>query len=97
VISSGNVILLKTVKGIGQKTAERVIVELKDKIRADAASVDSATAVSGGNSAVLEEAVAALTTLGFAAAPSQMAVVTILKQDPQASVESVIRQAFKRL
>jgi Holliday junction DNA helicase RuvA len=97
VISAGNVAMLKTVKGIGQKTAERVIVELKDKIRTGAASVADGISVSGGNSAVLEEAVAALTMLGFAPAPSQKVVVAILKEDPQAPVEQVIKQAFKRL
>lgn len=97
VISAGNVTLLKAVKGIGQKTAERVIVELKDKIRTGAASIDSGISTSGGNGAVLEEAVAALTMLGFAPALSQKAVIAILKEDPQAPVESVIKQAFKRL
>jgi len=97
VISSGNVTMLKTVKGIGQKTAERVIVELKDKIRTGGGSTDSGVSMSVGNSAVLEEAVAALTMLGFATAPSQKVVMAILKDDPQAPVESVIKQAFKRL
>lgn len=97
VISAGNVTMLKTVKGIGQKTAERVIVELKDKIRTGAASIDGGAPVSGAAGAVLEEAVAALTMLGFAAAPSQKVVVAILKEEPQAPVEQVIKQAFKRL
>ena len=97
VISSGNVTMLKTVKGIGQKTAERVIVELKDKIRTGGGSADSGISMSVGNSAVQEEAVAALTMLGFPAAPSQKVVMAILKDDPQAPVESVIKQAFKRL
>lgn len=97
VISTGNVTLLKTVKGIGQKTAERVIVDLKDKIRTGAASPETGAAMPMANNAVLEEAVAALTMLGFAAAPSQKVVMAILKDDPQAPVESVIKQAFKRL
>ena len=97
VISTENVTMLKTVKGIGMKTAQRVIVDLKDKIRTDASVAESGTILPVGNSAVLEEAVAALTMLGFAAAPSQKVVMAILKDDPQAPVESVIKQAFKRL
>lgn len=98
VIRTENVTMLKTVKGIGMKTAQRVIVDLKDKIGIGSATIENgvmATAV--GNSTVMEEAIAALTMLGFAAAPSQKVVVAILKDDPQAPVESVIKQAFKRL
>ena len=73
VISTENANLLKTVKGIGLKTAQRVIVDLK------------------------EEAVAALTMLGFAAAPSQKVVLAILKEEPDAPVEKVIKLALKRL
>ena len=97
VISTENVTMLKTVKGIGMKTAQRVIVDLKDKIRTGGASVESGMTIPVGNSAVLEEAVAALTMLGFAAVPSQKVVMAILKDDPQAPVESVIKQAFKKL
>ena len=76
VISTENANLLKTVKGIGLKTAQRVIVDLKE---------------------VQEEAVAALTMLGFAAAPSQKVVLAILKEEPDAPVEKVIKLALKRL
>lgn len=97
VISTENVTMLKTVKGIGLKTAQRVIVDLKDKIRTGVASVDAGTAMPITNNPVQEEAVAALTMLGFAAAPSQKVVMAILKEDPLAPVESVIKQAFKKL
>lgn len=97
VIGGGNVTMLKTVKGIGQKTAERVIVELKDKIRIGGGQTDGGSSTAAGNGAVSEEAVAALTMLGFPAASSHKVVVAILKEDPQAPVESVIKQAFKRL
>lgn len=99
VISSGNEKLLKTVKGIGLKTAQRIIVELKDKIVStgiDAAAPVS-TAVTNLQTEVYEEAVAALTMLGFAPAPSQKVVAALLKEEPDTPVEKVIKLALKRL
>ena len=99
VISKGNEKLLKTVKGIGLKTAQRIIVELKDKIVStgiDAAAPVS-TAVTNLQTEVYEEAVAALTMLGFAPAPSQKVVAALLKEEPDAPVEKVIKLALKRL
>lgn len=99
VISSGNDKLLKTVKGIGLKTAQRIIVELKDKIAAtgiaEAGTVSSVAA--NLNTEIYEEAVAALVMLGFAQAPSQKAVAGILKAEPDATVEQVIKLALKML
>ena len=100
-ISAENVNLLKTVKGIGLKTAQRVIVDLKDKIKTGGATAG----VSGGTSGLLpsasaqiqKEAVAALTMLGFSQAPSQKVVFGILKEEPDAPVEQVIKLALKRL
>lgn len=102
VISSENANLLKTVKGIGLKTAQRVIVDLKDKIKTVGGSVASGTAAGGmllpaANAQVMDEAISALTMLGFAAAPSQKVVVAILKEEPEAPVEKVIKWALKRL
>ena len=102
VISSENANMLKTVKGIGLKTAQRVIVDLKDKIKTMSVTASGGVATSGmllpaANAQVMEEAVAALTMLGFAAAPSQKVVVTILKEEPDAPVEKVIKWALKRL
>ncbi len=96
VIGSENANLLKTVKGIGLKTAQRIIVELKDKIKFAGVAGDlSALPVAG--TTVHEEAVSALTMLGFASAPSQKVVAAILKEDPGISVEQVIKLALKRL
>lgn len=98
VISSGNDKLLKSVKGIGLKTAQRIIVDLKDKIGAtgiEAASPDMFP--QAVHSEVHEEAVAALTMLGFPQAPSQKVVTAILKEDPSLAVEKVIKLALKRL
>ena len=96
VISTENANLLKTVKGIGLKTAQRVIVDLKDKIKTMGASVGGML-LQAANAEVQEEAVAALTMLGFAAAPSQKVVLAILKEEPEAPVEKVIKLALKRL
>lgn len=99
VISSGNEKLLKMVKGIGLKTAQRIIVELKDKIQN--IGVESAgsttTPISNANSEIYEEAVAALTMLGFAQAPSQKVVGQILHEEPDAPVQKVIKIALTRL
>lgn len=99
VISTENANLLKTVKGIGLKTAQRVIVDLKDKIKtaAPVAGGGQNTMLSAMNTEIQEEAVAALTMLGFAAAPSQKVVLAILKEEPDAAVEQVIKLALKRL
>lgn len=99
VISSGNDKLLKGVKGIGLKTAQRIIVDLKDKIAATGMETvaGSATSLSVSHSEVYEEAVAALTMLGFAQAPSQKVVTAILKEEPSLAVEKVIKLALKRL
>ena len=101
VISAENANLLKTVKGIGLKTAQRLIVELKDKIKTVGMAAVGGTTSAGmllqsANAEVQEEAVAALTMLGFAA-PSQKVVLAVLKEEPEAPVEKVIKLALKRL
>lgn len=97
VISSGNEKLLKTVKGIGLKTAQRIIVDLKDKITTSGDATVSSELAFNSNTQLQEEAIAALTMLGFAPAPSQKVVVAILKEEPTATVEQVIKLALKRL
>lgn len=101
IISTENANLLKTVKGIGLKTAQRIIVDLKDKIKVGSVAADNTGSIGTlaltANSQVQEEAVAALTMLGFAQAPSQKVVLAILKEEPDAAVEQVIKLALKRL
>ena len=99
VISSGNDKLLKGVKGIGLKTAQRIIVDLKDKIASTGMETVSGSmaAFSSAHSEVHDEAVAALTMLGFAPAPSTKVVTAILKEEPELTVERVIKLALKRL
>lgn len=93
VIASGNADILKTVKGIGLKTAQRVIVDLKDKVKV----TEDIGVVPTINSKLAEEAVAALVMLGFAQAASQKAVAKILKEKPDSSIEEVLKVALKML
>ena len=97
-ISTGNERLLKGVKGIGLKTAQRIIVDLKDKIL----SLGIAQEVSAGTAAgstipvdVRDEAVAALTMLGFSPAPTAKVVTAILTDDASLTVEQVVKLALK--
>lgn len=102
VIASGNEKMLKTVKGIGPKAAQRIILELRDKI-VSLGIAQELHAVAGGqggvvvNSAVRDEAVAALTALGFSPAPSAKAVSEILQKDADTPVEQVIKMALKMI
>ncbi len=100
IIASGNDKMLKTVKGIGLKTAQRIIVDLKDKIVTS--GVAQELPASGGqqtmvNNDVKDEAVSALTMLGFAPAPSQKVVVAILQDNPDMPVEQVVKLALKQI
>lgn len=100
VISTGNERVLKGVKGIGLKTAQRIIVDLKDKILSS--GVAQQISVAGGSQStvdygVRDEAVGALTMLGFSPAPSAKVVMAILKENPDMPVEQVIKQALKQI
>ena len=105
IIATGNARALSQVKGLGPKTAQRIIVDLKDKVL----KVDLESQEAGGknqdglllsaeiDNEIKQEAVSALTMLGFAAAASGKVVDKILSADPNASVEQVIKQALKML
>ena len=98
-IASGDERAIKGVKGIGLKTAQRIIVDLKDKIAntdlMQQAASDAGNPVDNINKEVRNEAVSALTMLGFSPAPSAKVVGEILKQQPDLPVEQVIKQALK--
>lgn len=97
-VSTGNERALKSIKGIGPKAAQRIIVDLKDKVMAlDIAPTSTGGTTPSVNKEVTEEAVAALTMLGFSPAPSQKAVVQILGEEPFLPVEQVIKRALKVL
>ena len=101
VISTGNERVLKSVKGIGLRTAQRIIVDLKDKIVSS--GIASELPSNAGNDAALvnnsvkDEAVGALTMLGFSPAPSAKVVVAILKAQPDLPVEQVVKLALKHI
>ncbi len=100
IISSENAVLLKNVKGLGLKTAQKIIVEIKDKVLGIAAS-------KGGEKHLLEnmnaggeaysEALQALSMLGFGKAASEKVLRRVLKENPTADVEALIRLALKQL
>jgi len=94
-IASGDVSALQSVKGIGGKTAQRIIVDLKDKISVDAAMLSKE--LPAANSKVADEAVSALSMLGFTSSLSRKAVNSILKQNPGIPVEQVVKAALKML
>lgn len=99
-ISTGNERLIKGVKGIGLKTAQRIIVDLKDKIVA--LGITGEVPVGGTISApvdnkVKDEAVSALTMLGFSPAPTNKVVTQILQEQPDAPVEEVVKLALKQI
>lgn len=99
-ISTSNERVLKSVKGIGLKTAQRIIVDLKDKIL----SLGIAQEVAAGTATdstipvdVRDEAVAALTMLGFSPAPTAKVVTAILTDDATLPVEQVVKLALKQI
>ena len=100
IIANGDEKMLKGVKGIGLKTAQRIIVDLRDKIVASGIAQElhvSTEPSSAVDAAVRDEAVSALTMLGFPPAPSAKVVVSILKEQPELPVEQVVKLALKQI
>ncbi len=95
VISGGDERTLKSIKGIGPKAAQRIIVELRDKVLG--LSVTPAPTGASVNKELQQEAVAALTMLGFSPAPSQKVVARLLAEDASMHVEELIKRALKLL
>ena len=101
-IANGDEKLIKGVKGIGLKTAQRIIVDLKDKIMSSGIAEELHVAKSGCettsvNTGVRDEAVSAMTMLGFAPASSAKVVTAILTEQPELAVEKVVKEALKRI
>ena len=93
-IAQGNVGALKSVKGVGAKTAQRIIVDLKDKINV---AGDSLIDMGEGKGAVYDEALAALVMLGFTQQMSQKALKKLFMQEPDIGVEDAIKKALKMM
>lgn len=100
IIATENAVLLKNVKGLGLKTAQKIIVELSGKMlelgASDMMTAQIGQSVANGNE-VYDEALAALAMLGFQKSASDKALKAIFKESPAISVEEAIRAALKRL
>lgn len=100
IIATENAVLLKNVKGLGLKTAQKIIVELSGKMLELGASdmmTPNIKSVTGANNEVYNEALAALTMLGFQKTASEKALKAIFQESPSIAVEEAIRAALKRL
>ena len=93
-IASGNVDVIQSVKGIGAKTAQRVIVDLKDKIMK---TYDMNEVSVHTNNTHKDEALSALEVLGFAKKPAEKVIDKIINTQPEATVETLIKEALKNL
>lgn len=100
IVQTDDVRSLKSVKGIGPKAAQRIIVDLKDKMNA---FIGQGSANGGTDNAahavtpVVDEAVQALTVLGFPPAPAQKVILQIVREEPGISVEEIIKKALKMI
>ena len=97
IISTANAVLLKNVKGLGLKTAQKIIVELSGKmvdLGLEAKAVKSAGEI---DNEVFNETVAALVMLGFQKGASEKVVKALLKEDPNIQVEDAVRLALRRM
>lgn len=98
IIATENAVLLKNVKGLGLKTAQKIIVELSGKmLELGADTSKSVVATVSSNSEIYDETMAALVMLGFQKAASEKVVKAILNETPTISVEEAVRQALRRL
>ena len=98
IIATENAVLLKNVKGLGLKTAQKIIVELSGKMLELGADKDiSPVAAANQSNEVVDETVAALVMLGFQKGASEKVVKAILSENPTISVEEAVRQALRRL
>lgn len=97
-IATGNEVAIKSVKGIGLKTAQRLIVDLKDKIAGIYDGTASSTpAAAPANNENIDGAVQALAMLGFPVSAANKVVQSIAKSEPGASIEQLIKLALKQL
>jgi Holliday junction DNA helicase RuvA len=93
-VTSGNADVLKAVKGIGAKTAQRIIIDLKDKF---GKMPETGQILISADNTTQKESLSALVMLGFAKKDADKVVSKIIREEPDATVESVIKRALKRL
>jgi len=93
-VTTENVTILKGVKGIGAKTAQRIIIDLKDKLGKIA---ESSQILLSPDNTIRNESLSALVMLGFAKKDAEKVVSKLLQEQPEATLESVIKKALKRL
>ena len=96
-IISNDVNRIKSVKGIGVKTAQKVIIELRDKVAKGIEKSEVALAELAGNSELREEAIGALIMLGFVKSAASKVVNQLIKENPKYTIEEIIKLALKRL
>lgn len=96
IIAQGELQALKSVKGIGVKTAQRILIDLKDKLGAEGDS-SQAVLATNGRQQVIEEATHALLMLGFNKSAINKTLNKILEKEPETQVESLIKKALKSL
>ena len=96
IITAGNAVLLKNVKGLGLKTAQKIIVELTGKLTALGAGEGAPLAAAAGGGEI-DEALSALVMLGFARSAAEKVLRAVVRESPSASVEELVRMALKRL
>ncbi|MCX6186926.1 MAG: Holliday junction branch migration protein RuvA [Bacteroidetes bacterium] len=94
-ISAGDWALLKSVKGIGPKTAQRLVIDLQDKLKNFA--TDAAGLGFGTRSAAVDEAVSAMLALGFSKNDAEKAILKLKQQNPEYTVEQLVKNALKIL
>lgn len=94
-ILSGNSAVIQKAKGIGAKTAERIIVDLKDKVQKFSNAEDNISSVA--NNKIKDESLSALEVLGIPKRASEKIADRILKQDPEISVEELVKQILKNI
>ena len=94
-IGAGDVDALKRVKGIGLKTAQRIVVDLSEKV--GGVQADAGGIAQGRGSSARQEALSALMTLGFAKGPTEKVLDDLLRADATMGVEALVKQALKRM
>ena len=98
IIATGNATLLKNVKGLGIKTAQKIIVDLSGKVLdLTEGTATAVAAVGGAANEAFDEALSALVMLGFQKSASDKALRKLLKDNPSATVEELVRLALKQL